>query len=282
MSYDSNYRTHGNLLTASASLLLASMAVYGIGCQSSSSIEAVSSLNSSDKVNDSTEPDFFGDEDRWADGDTDSLRQRREEMVEFQLRRRGISDERVLDAMRRVLRHRFVPSQMINQSYEDRPLPIGYEQTISQPYIVALMTESVRPKPSDRALDIGTGSGYQAALLAELVDQVCGIEIVEPLARQSSDRLSEMGYNNVVIRAGDGYRGWKERAPFDIIVVAAAPEQIPQPLVDQLAIGGRMVIPVGAGLQELMLLEKQADGSLQQSRIAAVRFVPMTGEAADR
>jgi protein-L-isoaspartate(D-aspartate) O-methyltransferase len=184
--------------------------------------------------------------------------------------------------MQSVLRHRFVPADMISAAYEDRPLPIGHDQTISQPYIVALMTESVRPQPGEKALDVGTGSGYQAAVLAELVDQVYGIEIVEPLAKQAADRMTEMGYKNVTIRAGDGYRGWKEHAPFDIIIVAAAPEHIPQPLIEQLATGGRMIIPVGAGFQELILLEKLSDGSVRQSRIAAVRFVPMTGEAAGR
>ena len=252
------------------------------GCTLSSPDEGIVSLNSSDQFDNGNEIGGFKADDQRPVLDSDSLLQRRENMVEHQLRRRGISDESVLGAMQSVLRHRFVPSDMINAAYEDRPLPIGHDQTISQPYIVALMTESVRPQPGEKALDVGTGSGYQAAVLAELVDQVYGIEIVEPLAKQAADRMTEMGYKNVTIRAGDGYRGWKEHAPFDIIIVAAAPEHIPQPLIEQLASGGRMIIPVGAGFQELILLEKLSDGSVRQSRIAAVRFVPMTGEAAGR
>lgn len=251
------------------------------GCGGAPSSDNLVSWNSTMLLDEEIESDAVHGEDGEPVLGDDSLNKRkRESMVELQLRRRGISDARVLDAMQKVPRHRFVAADMVSAAYEDRPLPIGHEQTISQPYIVALMTESVRPQPGDRALDVGTGSGYQAAVLAELVDQVYGIEIVEPLATEAADRLAELGYKNLEIKFGDGYRGWKEHAPFDIIIVAAAPEHIPQPLVEQLAVGGRMIIPVGAGLQELILLEKQSDGSIKQSRIAPVRFVPMTGEAA--
>ena len=173
----------------------------------------------------------------------------------------------------------FVPRSIRDHAYDDRPLPIGEGQTISQPYIVALMTEAVRPQPTFRALDVGTGSGYQAAILAELVDQVYSIEIVASLAAEATDRLAELGYENVEVRHGDGYRGWPEHAPFDVIIVAAAPKKIPQPLIDQLAPGGRLVIPVGESIQELVVVEKQSDGKIKRSRITGVRFVPMTGEA---
>jgi protein-L-isoaspartate(D-aspartate) O-methyltransferase len=206
----------------------------------------------------------------------------RREMVETQLRGRDITDERVLAAMLRVPRHVFVPAELQDDAYVDGPLPIGHGQTISQPYIVALMTQLVRPKPADRALDVGTGSGYQAAVLAELVHEVYGIEIVCPLAEEASERLTALGYRNVTVRCGDGYQGWKEHAPFDIIVVAAAPDHVPRPLVEQLAPGGRLVIPVGDVDQELRLLEKQADGSIREIAVAPVRFVPMTGEARRR
>ncbi len=214
----------------------------------------------------------------------DDFAPRRELMVAQQLRaprnsRRPITDPRVLEAMACVPRHEFVAPRLQAQAYDDNPLPIGHGQTISQPYIVALMTEAVRPQPGHRALDIGTGSGYQAAVLGELVKDVYSIEIVGPLAREAADRLGLLGYDNVTVRHGDGYQGWPDMAPFDVIVVAAAPTQIPQPLIDQLALGGRLVIPVGAERQELVVLEKMVDGSLRRSSIAGVRFVPMTGEA---
>ncbi len=203
----------------------------------------------------------------------------RRRMVEEQMRARGISDPRVLEALGRVPRHRFVPDRLRTAAYADRPLPIGNGQTISQPYIVALMTELVRPKPGDRALDVGTGSGYQAAVLAELVDSVHSIEIVPSLAESARQRLAQLGYDNIQVRCGDGYRGWLEHAPFQIIVVAAAPDHIPQPLLDQLAPGGRLVIPVGEHYQELKLLEKTGDGWIRETNVASVAFVPMTGEA---
>lgn len=200
-------------------------------------------------------------------------------MLEQQLKRRGIRDERVLSAMGDVQRHLFVPPELIASAYDDGPLPIGFGQTISQPYVVALMTEVVRPQPTERALDIGTGCGYQAAILSRLAQEVYSMEILEELASQAANRLQDLGYGNVQVRHGDGYRGWPEQAPFDVIIVAAAPEHVPQPLVDQLAPGGRMIIPVGRGSQDLRYLEKDLDGNLRQSQIASVRFVPMTGEA---
>src|SRR5437016_9853795 len=203
----------------------------------------------------------------------------RQRMVTEQLNARGISDERVLNAMNKVPREEFVPPDSRARSYEDGPLPIGYGQTISQPYIVAFMTEQLQPKPSDRVLEIGTGSGYQAAILAELVSEVYSIEIVEPLAKSAEATLARLGYTNIHIKAGDGYKGWPEEAPFDAIIVTCAPDKVPQPLVDQLKDGGRMVIPVGERFaQELYLLEKK-NGQLKESVTLPVRFVPMAGEA---
>ncbi len=208
--------------------------------------------------------------------------QQRLRMVERQLRKRDITDCSVLDAMSRVPRHLFVPVPKRVFAYEDHPLSIGYDQTISQPYIVALMTQLAQPKPKFRALDIGTGCGYQAAVLAELVDKVYSIEIVPSLADEARGRLKTLGYNNVEVRCGDGYRGWPEHTPFDVIIVAAAPDHIPQPLIDQLAPGGRLVIPVGRDFQNLMVVEKKPDGSIQKRSVIPVRFVPMTGQAASK
>jgi protein-L-isoaspartate(D-aspartate) O-methyltransferase len=188
-------------------------------------------------------------------------------------------DERVLLAMSRVERHRFVPDSLRGQAYENRPLPIGHGQTISQPYIVALMTDLLQPRQGDVVLEIGTGSGYQAAVLAELVDSVYSIEIVEPLARQVEQRLAGLGYANVNTRLGDGYYGWAEHAPFDGIIVTAAASHVPPPLVEQLKPGGRMVIPVGGRfvVQYLMLVEKDDQGEVSSRHITPVRFVPLTG-----
>lgn len=212
----------------------------------------------------------------------DVYREAREAMVTEQLERPGrdISDPRVLAAMRTVPRHELVPENVRRLAYADRPLPIGHRQTISQPFIVAFMTEQLHPELSDRVLEIGTGSGYQAAVLAELVDEVYTIEIVEPLAHRATADLARLGYENIHVRAGDGYLGWPEAAPFDAIIVTCAPEDIPTPLVEQLAEGGRMIIPVGpdGGVQELVLLEKR-DGKMKQRDILAVRFVPMTRKA---
>ena len=206
----------------------------------------------------------------------------RERMVKEQIVMRGVVEERVLAAMRKVPREEFVPAEFRAESYTDRPLPIGYDQTISQPFIVAFMTEELRPQPIDRILEIGTGSGYQAAILAELVAEVYSIEIIEPLAKNAEATLQRLGYKNVHVKAGDGYKGWPEHAPFDSIIVTCAPERVPQPLIDQLKEGGRMIIPVGAKFaQELYLLEKK-NGRLDQSAILPVRFVPMAGEGAQK
>jgi protein-L-isoaspartate(D-aspartate) O-methyltransferase len=204
----------------------------------------------------------------------------RERMVRNQLTGpgRNIRDTRVVEAMGRVPRHEFVPEPQRRQAYADHPLPIGYGQTISQPYVVAFMTEQLRPQPTDRVLEIGTGSGYQAAILAELVAEVYTIEIVEPLAQQAAAVLERLGYANAHVKAGDGYRGWPEAAPFDAIIVTCAPDRVPQPLIDQLKEGGRMIIPVGPSHnQELVLIEKEGD-ELRRRGVLPVRFVPMTGE----
>ena len=199
-------------------------------------------------------------------------------MVENQIKNRGVRDEKVLEAMRKVPRHLFVPSEYQDQAYGDYPLPIGYNQTISQPYIVALMTELLEIKPQDKILEVGTGSGYQAAILAELASEVYSIEIKEPLAKSAEKILSELGYNSIKVRAGDGYFGWPEAAPFGGIIVTAAPEQVPQPLIDQLAEGGRLVVPEGKFFQELVVYQKSG-GKTKRREVIPVRFVPMTGEA---
>jgi protein-L-isoaspartate(D-aspartate) O-methyltransferase len=205
----------------------------------------------------------------------------RMQMVDEQLLARDITDPRVVDAMRRVPRDRFVPADQRPWAYEDRPLPIGYRQTISQPYIVAYMTQALRLTSNDKVLEIGTGSGYQAAVLAELVAAVYSIEIVQELATRAEETLTELGYTNVHVRAGDGYAGWPEEAPFDAIIVTAAPDHIPQPLVDQLGLGGRLIIPVGQNRQALTILTRTADGIERESDLP-VMFVPMTGEAEQR
>lgn len=212
---------------------------------------------------------------------SDSYTLARQHMVAEQLTGpgRGITNAQVLAVMSRVPRHEFVPESLRHDAYQDHPLPIGYGQTISQPYIVAFMTEQLDPKPTDRVLEIGTGSGYQAAVLAELVAQVYTIEIVTELAQRAAADLKRLGYTNVHVRAGDGYKGWPQAAPFDAVIVTCAPEKIPQPLIDQLRDGGRMIIPVGrVWNQELVLLRKRA-GKLEKHTSLPVSFVPMTGEA---
>ena len=198
-------------------------------------------------------------------------------MVEDQILARGVQDTATLRAMRAVPRHLFVPDQLAHRAYEDTPLPIGQGQTISQPYIVALMTELINPHPGQRVLEVGTGSGYQAAVLAKIVDSVFTIEILRDLARSASERLRDLGYGNVSVRQGDGYLGWPERAPFDAILVTAAAEEIPGPLVDQLKDGGLMVIPVGPPemVQALTLVKKQGNNVVTRS-LVPVRFVPLT------
>jgi protein-L-isoaspartate(D-aspartate) O-methyltransferase len=200
-------------------------------------------------------------------------------MVSRQIEARGVRDPRVLEAMRTVPRHRFVPESEQAHAYEDRPLPIGHGQTISQPYIVALMSELAELKPGDTVLEVGTGSGYQAAVLAEMGAKVFSIEILEALAERSKATLEELGYGEKVeVRHGDGYAGWPEHAPFDAIVVTAAPPRIPEPLKEQLKVGGRLVIPVGKYLQSLLRLTKTEKGFGEES-VIPVRFVPMTGKA---
>jgi protein-L-isoaspartate(D-aspartate) O-methyltransferase len=210
-------------------------------------------------------------------GAQDVFERNRERMVDRQIVNRGIEDEATIRAMRTVKRHLFVPEQRTRQAYDDSPLPIGYGQTISQPYIVALMTELAQPRPGMRVLEIGTGSGYQAAVLAEIVDSVYTIEIIEPLGRQAERVLNENGYDNILVKIADGYHGWEQYAPFDAIVVTAAAEHIPPPLIEQLADGGRMIIPVGSPYftQNLMLVRKE-DGSVRSRNILPVRFVPFT------
>jgi protein-L-isoaspartate(D-aspartate) O-methyltransferase len=204
--------------------------------------------------------------------------ERRTLMVEEQIEARGIRDARILEAMRTVPRHRFVPDALSDQAYGDYPLPIGWEQTISQPYIVALMCDLIGAQGGERILEIGTGSGYHAAVLSRLVREVYTIEIVEPLGRRADETLRSLGYDNVHVRLGDGYRGWPEAAPFDAIVLTAAPAEVPQPLLDQLKVGGRMILPLGRHTQDLVVITRTGEGFERRS-VAAVRFVPMTGEA---
>jgi protein-L-isoaspartate(D-aspartate) O-methyltransferase len=216
-----------------------------------------------------------------ADADLTAARQR---MVDKQLLGLGrdITNRLVLAAMRTVPRHAFVPEHLRSAAYEDRPLPIGYGQTISQPYIVAFMTEQVDPHPSDRVLEVGTGSGYQAAILATLAAEVYTIEIIEPLARQAEATLKRLGYGNVKVKVGDGYQGWPEHAPFNSIIVTCAPDHVPQPLIDQLKEGGKMIIPVGPlSDQSLYILEKHGP-SIRRRAVLPVRFVPMTGRASGK
>jgi protein-L-isoaspartate(D-aspartate) O-methyltransferase len=203
----------------------------------------------------------------------------RNRMVDEQIALRDVRDPRVLAAMRKVPRHLFVPPETREAAYQDSPLPIGLDQTISQPYIVALMTQLAKAAPGKKVLDVGTGSGYQAAVLAETCEHVYSIEILCQLATEADLRLKQLGYKNVTVKCGDGYAGWPEAAPFDLIIVAAAPRDVPAPLIDQLAPGGRLVIPVGSVHQELLVVEKAQDGSVRRFSAGGVRFVPMTGQA---
>ena len=202
-------------------------------------------------------------------------------MLEKQLKARDIEDAQVLQAMQKVKRHLFVPEDRRHMAYQDRPLSIGYGQTISQPYIVALMTQLAQVEKEHKVLEIGTGSGYQAAVLAELGKKVYSVEIIPELASRARNRLQELGYSNVQVRTGDGFQGWKEHAPFDRIIVTCAPPQIPQPLLQQLAPGGRLLIPVGENRQKLKLLKMSKQGKIEKKDVLAVRFVPMTGSKVD-
>ncbi len=196
-------------------------------------------------------------------------------MVKEQLQARDVKDKKVLRVMSQTPRHRFVPEEYEQQAYSDQPLPIGEGQTISQPYIVGLMTQLLRLEGDEKVLEIGTGSGYQAAILAQLAKKVYTIEIKEKLARTARERLSREGYKNVTVKHGDGYKGWEEHAPFDRIILTAAPKEVPSALVDQLAKGGRMVLPVGEFYQRLKVLTKKRDGTIEERSVAGVRFVPM-------
>jgi protein-L-isoaspartate(D-aspartate) O-methyltransferase len=210
---------------------------------------------------------------------SDPYKPARDNMVKVQIEGRGIRDAATLRSMRKVPRHLFVPEGYDEDAYGDYPLSIGYGQTISQPYIVAYMTEVVKPDKNKKALEIGTGSGYQAAVLSEIVDTVYTIEIIPELATESRERFKKLGYKNIIGKSGDGYNGWSEHAPFDIIIVTAAIDEAPKPLIDQLADNGRMVIPVGPAwaIQNLILFEKK-NGKIEKSRLTSVRFVPFKRE----
>jgi len=211
------------------------------------------------------------------EGDDAARAREREQMVARQIAARGVRDELTLAAMRKVPRHLFVAPEAARQAYADHPLPIGHAQTISQPYIVGFMTEALGLDGDETVLEVGTGSGYQAAVLAEIVSRVYTIEIVAPLAEEARARLKDLGYSNVEVRAGDGYQGWPEAAPFDAIIVTAAAPRIPEPLKAQLREGGRLILPVGDEWQELVVVTRRGD-RFEQKRVLPVRFVPMTGE----
>lgn len=212
----------------------------------------------------------------------DSSLKAKEWMVKTQIEARGIHNPLVLKALHTVPRHLFVPPELRNNAYEDRPLPIGYQQTISQPYIVAFMSEAINAQPTDRVLEIGTGCGYQAAILSRICHEVFTIEIVEPLAQQAQKTLTELGYSNIHTKIGDGYEGWPEAAPFDAIIVTAASPKIPPALINQLKMGGRLIMPVGEHLsnQSLIKITKTPNGLLED-HLMPVRFVPLTGKAED-
>jgi protein-L-isoaspartate(D-aspartate) O-methyltransferase len=197
-----------------------------------------------------------------------------ERMIKYQIIGRGIKDERVISAMRKVPRHLFIPDEYKAHAYDDGPLPIGHNQTISQPYIVAFMTEALTLQPEDKLLEIGTGSGYQTAILAEIVKEVYTIEMIEPLAGEAKNKLESLGYKNIQVRCDDGYKGWPEQAPFDKIIITAAPDNLPMELVKQMKVGAKMIVPIGSFFQELYLITKTQDGFTKQS-LLPVRFVPM-------
>ena len=200
-------------------------------------------------------------------------------MVATQISARGITDPATLAAMRAVPRHEFVPAQLRDEAYEDYPLPIGHGQTISQPFIVAFMTQAIRPRPGEKILEVGSGRGYQAAVLAQTDADVYTVEIVEPLAELARKTLDRLGYKKAHVLHGDGYRGWPEHAPYDAIVVTCAPEKVPSDLIAQLKDGGRMIVPVGGGMEQELVLLRKRDDTVEQQSILPVRFVPMTGEA---
>jgi len=209
---------------------------------------------------------------------SDSFEKKRDRMVLEQIELRGVNDRAVLKAMRKVPRHKFVPDIYMEYAYNDYPLPIGEEQTISQPYIVAYMTAALKLEPNDKVLEIGTGSGYQAAVLAEICDSVYTIEIFESLGNKALKLLNSLHYDNIKVKIGDGYKGWPEFSPFDVIIVTCSPSEIPQPLIDQLKEGGRMIIPVGLKNNQNLILLKKKDGKIKQHSVLPVRFVPMINE----
>ncbi|MBS0012905.1 MAG: protein-L-isoaspartate(D-aspartate) O-methyltransferase [Desulfobacterales bacterium] len=223
-------------------------------------------------------PAFGADTNASRKENEDNFRQQRMKMIRQQLMARGIENPEILAAFEKVPRHSFVPEGLKKYAYQDRPLPIGEGQTISQPYIVALMTLNIEPNKTDRILEIGTGSGYQAAILAELSERVYTIEIIESLAESARRTLSETGYENVHVKTGDGFKGWPEHAPFDAIVVTCSPEKVPEPLKEQLAGGGRMVIPIGQDHDQHLVVLKKQEGQLIEKQILPVRFVPMVDE----
>ena len=207
-------------------------------------------------------------------------KEKRLRMVQTQIEQRGVKDKTVLAAMRKVPRHKFVPRREYYSAYADRPLLIGHGQTISQPYIVAFMTELLRPKPEHKVLEVGTGSGYQAAVLAEIVSKVYTIEIIEELGKSAKERLAKLDYKNIEVKVADGYYGWEEHAPFDTVIVTCAASHVPPPLIKQLKPGGKMCIPVGTvfGPQQLLMVTKQEDGTVKTRSVLPVRFVPLLGD----
>ena len=209
-------------------------------------------------------------------------REKRERMVKDQIEARGVRDKKILEAMKKVPRHLFVPWNMRSYAYHDEPLPIGEGQTISQPYIVAYMSEVLRLKGNERILEIGTGSGYQAAILGELCDNVYTIEVIPSLGRKAEALLKELGYENVRVKIGDGYEGWKEYAPYDAIIVTCAPTHVPQPLKEQLKEGGRMIIPVGEAYNQMLVLLRKIGDRLKEEKRLPVRFVPMVNETGEK
>lgn len=244
-------------------ILLSCLCLLLFSCQSSVNIE-----NSVDAQTQNTKSPW------------DEYKRERREMVEQQIRARGVTNSSVLKAMEKVPRHKFVPEEYTKLAYRDSPLPIGLSQTISQPFIVAYMTEAAEISKNDKVLEIGTGSGYQAAILGEIAKEVHTIEIIPELAERSSRILSELGYKNIFVKAGNGYLGLPEQAPFDAIIVTAAPDEIPQALVEQLAVGGKMIIPVGDKNQEMTVIKKTKNG-VTEKRTMQVRFVPMTGKPSE-
>jgi protein-L-isoaspartate(D-aspartate) O-methyltransferase len=259
-------------------LLLTILLIFMAACQTD--IEIASSTTSSTQSPPTVTPtQLFPTDSPLPPTEENQYTQKRAQMVDDQIAPRGIEDQAILSAMRNIPRHKFVPDDMVDLAYEDHPLPIGFGQTISQPYIVALMTQAIDPEPGKRVLEIGTGSGYQAAVLAELGMEVYTIEIIPELAQSAAQRLDELGYTNIHTLNADGYFGWQEFAPFDAVLVTAAPDHLPQPLANQLIEGGRLVIPIGpvGFLQTLWLFEKDS-GELQATNLGGVTFVPFTGD----